>query len=85
MSEPLLIFDVQTGFINPFTHHIPQRVARLIERDQYAPILFTRLINEPEGSYQRFLDWHSCDRAPEINIVPELKSFVDPIAVLNDS
>lgn len=77
MSEPLLIVDVQTGFINPFTHHIPQRVARLIERDRYAPILFTRFINKPDAPYQRFLDWHSCEQEPETNIVPELKSFVD--------
>lgn len=83
MSEPLLIVDVQPGFINSFTHHIPQRVARLVERDQYAPILFTRFINEPEGPYQRFLDWHSCDREPETNIVPELKSFVDQSCVFS--
>lgn len=85
MPEPLLIVDVQTGFINPFTHHIPQRVARLIERDQYAPILFTRFINELEGPYQRFLDWHSCDREPETNIAPELKSFVDQNCVFSKS
>lgn len=73
MSEPLLIVDVQPGFINEFTHHIPQRVTRLIQRDQYAPLLFTRFINETHGPYQRFLNWHSCDREPEINIRPALK------------
>ena len=31
MSEALLIVDVQAGFINDFTHHIPQRIARLIQ------------------------------------------------------
>ena len=76
MPDPLLIVDVQPGFINSFTHHIPQRIARLIQRDRYAPLLFTRFINETDGPYQRFLDWHSCDREPEINIVPELKPFV---------
>lgn len=33
MTEPLLIVDVQCGFINQFTHHIPKRVARLIEKN----------------------------------------------------
>ena len=77
MSEPLIIVDVQAGFINEFTHHIPQRVARLIQRDEYTPILFTRFINTPEGPYQRFLDWHSCDTKPETNIVPELEPWVE--------
>ena len=77
MSEPLLIVDVQSGFINPFTHHIPQRIARLIERNEYAPVLFTRFINSTDGPYQRFLDWNSCDSEPETNIVPELEPFVE--------
>lgn len=83
MSEPLLIVDVQSGFINPFTHHIPQRVARLIQRDEYAPILFTRFINSPDGPYQILLDWHSCEGEPETNIAPELESFVDQSCVFS--
>ena len=78
MSEPLIIVDVQLGFINEFTHHISQRIARLIERDEYAPILFTRFINAPDGPYQRFLDWHNCSEEPEINIVPELEPWAKP-------
>lgn len=75
MSDPLIVVDVQSGFINEFTHHIPQRVARLIERNEYSPILFTRFINISDGPYQRFLDWHSCDSEPETNIVPELEAW----------
>ena len=66
---------MQSGFINEFTHHIPQRVARLIQRDEYAPLLFTRFVNAPDGPYQRFLDWHSCDSEPETKIVPELEPW----------
>ncbi|HEY9872897.1 MAG TPA: isochorismatase family cysteine hydrolase [Candidatus Obscuribacterales bacterium] len=75
MSEPLLIVDVQPGFINDFTHHIPQRVVKLLERDEYEPILFTRFINGSDGPYSRFLGWDGCDREPETNIVPELEPF----------
>jgi len=76
MTEPLLIVDVQSGFINSFTHHIPQRIVRLIQGGEYAPLLFTRFINKADGPYQRFLEWHTCDREPETNIVPELQPFV---------
>jgi nicotinamidase-related amidase len=78
MSELLLIVDVQVGFINEFTHHIPQRVVRLIDRDRYAPLLFTRFVNTPGGPYDRFLDWHSCNDEPETDLVPELKPFAQP-------
>lgn len=83
MSDPLLIVDVQKGFINSFTHHIPPRIVHLIERGEYGPILFTRFINDTDGPYQRFLDWHSCDREPETNIVPELEPFVDSSCVFS--
>ncbi|MBW4640363.1 MAG: cysteine hydrolase [Gloeocapsa sp. UFS-A4-WI-NPMV-4B04] len=83
MSEPLLIVDVQSGFINSFTHHIPQRVARLIQRDEYAPILFTRFINSPDGPYQIFLDWHSCEGEPETKIASELEPFVEQSCVFS--
>lgn len=75
MTEPLLIVDLQLGFINEFTHHIPQRIIRLIQRDNYAPLIFTRFLNSKDGPYQRFLNWHNCDCEPEINLVPELKPF----------
>ena len=83
MSEPLIIVDVQLGFINEFTHHIPKRVARLIQRDEYESIFFTRFINAAEGPYQRLLDWHSCDTEPEINIVPELEPWAKPERVFS--
>jgi len=75
MTEPLLIVDLQLGFINEFTHHIPQRIIRLIQRDDYAPLIFTRFLNSKNGPYQRFLNWHQCDCEPEINIVPQLQPF----------
>jgi nicotinamidase-related amidase len=83
MSEPLIIVDVQSGFINQFTHHIPQRIARLIQRENYEAILFTRFINAPDGPYQQFLDWHSCADEPEINIVPELEPWAKPERVFS--
>lgn len=83
MSKPLLIVDVQSGFINEFTHHIPQRIVRLLESGEYKPLLFTRFVNEPDGPYQRFLKWHSCDREPETNLVPELEPHAQPDLVFS--
>lgn len=78
MFNPLLIVDVQPGFVNEFTHHLPQRISYLIQRGNHTPILFTRFINLPDAPYCRFLDWHGCQEESETVIVPELQAFAQP-------
>ena len=78
MPEPLLVVDVQNGFINEFTDHIPGRVRRLIEIGDYAPVLFTVFVNTQESPYQRLLDWHACARPPETDLVDDLAQFAAP-------
>ncbi len=54
-SAPLLIIDVQNGFINDATRHIPGRVQALAE--SYPRVMVTRFSN-PEGSnYRRLMGW----------------------------
>src|SRR4030088_1012826 len=81
MSEPLLVVDVQRGFINEFTRHIPARVKCLIETGDYSPLLFTRFVNTPTSPYQRLLDWHACVAPPETELVDELAQFAHEGAV----
>lgn len=72
MSNALVVVDVQKGFLNPFTEHIPGRVLALIRSGAYDPIIYTRFINIPDGPYQRFMDWHDCEEPPETDLVDEL-------------
>ena len=76
MANPLLIVDVQLGFLNKYTEHLAERVATLIARGEYDPILFTRFVNLPNGPYPRFLDWDACMGPPETDIAPELCQYV---------
>ena len=78
MTRALLVVDVQLGFVNRYTYHIPQRIRRLIERGEHDPVLFTRFVNTPGGPYQRFLDWHECAEPPETDIAPELAPWAAP-------
>ena len=71
----LLVVDVQRGFSNDFTRHVPARIRRLIEQGEYAPILFTRFINVAGSPYHTLLDWHACETAPETELVEELAAF----------
>jgi len=75
MARPLLVVDVQNGFINEFTHHIPARVAQLIDTNAFEPVLFTLFVNEPGSPYQRLLEWHDSAEPPETDLVPELERF----------
>jgi nicotinamidase-related amidase len=71
-KQALLVVDVQRGFINDYTRHIPGRVKRLIELDDFEPVLFTQFVNVPESSYHRLLQWHDVAQPPDTDLVPEL-------------
>lgn len=76
MTKPLLVVDVQNGFINEFTHHIPQRVVQLIKERDYAPVLFTQFVNAPDGPYTQLLNWQGCNQEPDTNLVDDLHPYV---------
>jgi nicotinamidase-related amidase len=78
VTEPLLVVDVQRGFVNEFTRHIPGRIARLIETGDFDPLLFTVFINTPESPYRRLLDWHACAGPPDTELAPELQRLASP-------
>jgi nicotinamidase-related amidase len=75
---PLLVVDVQRGFLNQFTCHLPGRVVELIRRRRFDPIYFTRFENPPGGPYRKFLDWHGCATPPETELAPELDRLAAP-------
>lgn len=76
MSRALILVDVQRGFMNEFTHHIPERILALLERDDHKPLLFTRFVNVAGSPYHKFLDWHECEKPPATELVPELEQHV---------
>lgn len=78
MPQPLLVVDVQVGFVNEFTRHIPGRIRTLIERGRFDPVLFTRFVNDPDSPYQRFLGWRACAAPPETDLAPEVAPFARP-------
>ncbi len=78
MTRALLVVDVQIGFVNPFTAHVPGRIRRLIERGGHDPVLFTRFVNVADGPYRRFLDWHACAEPPETDLAPEVAPLAAP-------
>jgi nicotinamidase-related amidase len=81
---PLLVVDVQRGFLNDYTAHVPRRVAELLRRSGgYDPVYFTRFENPPGGPYRKLLSWSACERPPETDLAPELEPFAAPERVFS--
>ena len=55
-NTALLIVDVQVGFVNDATRHIPPKVDALQKR--YKHVYATRFINAEGSPYRRLLGWH---------------------------
>lgn len=77
MSDALLVVDVQNGFINEFTRHIPARIVELIERERHSPVLFTRFVNVEGSPFRRILDWDDCAEPPDTEIAREVAPFAE--------
>ncbi len=56
MAETLLVVDVQRGFVNSYTRHVPDRVRRLALERRYRRLFFTRFVNVPDSYYHQLLD-----------------------------
>lgn len=52
----LLIADVQQGFINEFTKHIPVEIEKHVQNFSYDLVVATRFINKGESLFQSELD-----------------------------
>lgn len=54
-NDVLLIIDVQAGFINGFTDHLPEKMGPLAARFDH--VAATRFVNPPESPYRRLMGW----------------------------
>lgn len=63
----LLIVDVQNGFINEKTKHIPALVEKL--QYDYDIVIATRFINMPDSPFRRLIKWeHLSPKTEEIEL-----------------
>lgn len=55
-ADPVLIvIDVQRGFVNDATRHVPARVTALQHR--YGRVIATRFVNPPGSQHRRLIGW----------------------------
>jgi nicotinamidase-related amidase len=73
MGQPLLVVDVQIGFLNDFTSHLPSRIARLIDQGGFDPVYFTRFVNVEGSPFRRILGWDECAVPPDTELAEEIR------------
>ena len=67
MNKALLIVDVQNGFVNNKTKHIPALVEKL--QYNYDLVIASRFINLPDSPYRRLIKWnHLAPETDEIEL-----------------
>ncbi len=67
MTNCLFIIDVQRGFINEHTRHIPQKVEAL--QHNYENIIVTQFINSSDTPHATILGWRRfMPQSPEITL-----------------
>lgn len=77
MPTPLLVVDVQNGFLNDFTAHIPARIASLIATESFGPVYFTRFVNVKDSAFRKILKWDGCAEPPETELARDLVGLAD--------
>lgn len=80
-NNVLLVVDVQNGFINRETAHIPQKIRNLLDEGRFKNVIFTKFINQRGSFYETEIGWHECYTSPDTDIVPDLVEFAENIIV----
>ncbi len=75
----LVIIDMQNGFINAYTMHLPEQIKKFIMTHDFDSIIATRYCNTPETPcYQD--GWTECmNGTPAAELVPELSGLTTAI------
>lgn len=79
-QKTLLVIDVQKYFINQFTRHIPDKIARYLtqHKNQFDHILFFKFVNSETSNWVKISHWCHMLKAPETDIVSKLQPFITP-------
>jgi nicotinamidase-related amidase len=69
MPKAIIIIDVQNGFINPSTEHIPAKIRSLLDAVVFEHRIFTQFFNPPGSPYQDLLHGSRLRSDDEVAIV----------------
>lgn len=71
----LLIIDLQNAFINQYTMKSKEDISRLLKREEYNNVLFTRFLNSESSPVYQKLKWGSCIDAESTKICIDTNGY----------
>lgn len=70
-----VIVDVQNGFINEHTQHIPDRIAALLDAYTFERCIFTRYLNIEDSPFEVLMGWSDMHNGVKTEIVDLLLPY----------
>lgn len=76
MNTCLIIIDVQRGFINENTKHIPNMVKMLLDKQSFDHVVCTKFINKEPSAFTNLMNWYDLMDKPS----QKLDKFVESVS-----
>lgn len=84
---PLIVVDVQNGFVKESSEHVVQPIAEFAERWAAAggTVIATRFINPPGSQWERLIHWSRLRSSPDIDLAPPIAQLAEtqPVHVVD--
>lgn len=79
IKNALIVIDIQKCFVSERIKDLPARIKSYLEKnkDKYDFVIFTKFVNQPNSKFVKYLNWHNYMEADEIELVDELKTFIN--------
>ena len=77
-GPPLIVVDVQNGFIYENTYHVVPRIVDLVRRWP-GPVVFTRFHNVPGSNYERLIGWRRLQGPPDTDLAVALQPYAQSV------
>ncbi len=75
MKTALIVTDLQQGFLNKHTKHLPPRIKNLLQKQVFDVILFTKFINHPQSQFEKLVGYKRFQTRRETEIILELRKY----------
>ena len=75
MPQAIIIVDVQNGFLNPVTAHIPSVIKNLLDHVPFEHRIFTQFYNPPGSPFEKLLKWTRLRDDHEVAIADLLLAY----------
>lgn len=83
-SSPLVVIDMQNGFLNPKSEHILPAVTSLMDnwRKRSWPIFLTQFYNLPGSKWETLIGWQRLRNSPETDLHETIKVYAEYATVI---